>query len=96
MVESSEADIPLICGDNCIALKEFTRDGALELVSTSLETLSKAFRHLSDKAKGHNFVKEPPYPIFEGVSDHKTRALMCIYLGCDVYVKGMKGVGPKT
>ena len=51
---------------------------------------------ISDKAKGHTSVKEPPYPIFEGVIDCKTRALMCLYLECNVYVKGIKGVGPQT
>ena len=33
------------------------------------------------------------YPIFDGVSDQKLRALMALLLGCDVYCKGMKGIG---
>jgi hypothetical protein len=35
------------------------------------------------------------YPLFENVTDRKLRALMCLFLGCDVY-GGMNGVGAKT
>ena len=95
LFQSSDADIPFIAGDEYLALKEFTKEGYLELVSTSLITLQNIWRFLSDKAKQGTKLKDAKHSIFKGVTDHKMRALMCLLLGYDVYVKGMVGVDPK-
>ncbi len=68
MVETSDADIPIIAGDDCIAMKSFTTDGGLELVCTSLETLKKSYKHLSEKAKQRTDIVHAKHPIFEGVT----------------------------
>jgi len=45
MVMSSDVDIPIIAGDKCISIKEFTRDGNIEIVSTSKDTINKFWNH---------------------------------------------------
>jgi len=47
MVMSTDGDIPILVGDHCIAMKEFTKDGSITLVSTSLATLQSARSHLT-------------------------------------------------
>ena len=96
MVMTPDAGIPVLSGDNCIATKDFTKERNIQIVSTSGETLRNAMRFLSKDS--HNRVTYTParYPIFESISERKLRALMSLYLGCDVYVKGMPGVGPKS
>ena len=49
MIASYDADIPIFTGGNCIVLKEFTRDGSMELVCTSKATLRHALSFFSDK-----------------------------------------------
>mmetsp|Transcript_2837 Transcript_2837/g.5150 ORF Transcript_2837/g.5150 Transcript_2837/m.5150 type:complete len:472 (-) Transcript_2837:1596-3011(-) len=96
MIVSSDADIPIIAGDDCIAIKEFTKDGGIEVVCTSRSTLCHALSFLSDEDRRHTTFHPAEHPIFEGVSDRKLRALMALILGCDVYPKGMSGVGAKS
>ena len=96
IIQSSDADIPIIAGDECLALKEFTLDGKMELVSTCRATLENAMQYLTDDAKERAKLRDALHPIFEGVTDRKLRALMTLYLGCDVLAKGMPNVGPKT
>ncbi len=96
LVESSDADIPLIGGDHLVALKEFTKKAGWELVCTSAKPLEEVLEFVTENAKKRIKLTVAKHPIFQGVEDRKTRALMCLYLGCDVYVKGMAGVGAKT
>lgn len=95
MVMTDDADIPIISGDGCIAIKFYTKDGDIELVSTCRGTLDNAYQFLSEATKERTKVMSAKFPIFEEVTDRKLRALMCLYLGCDVYPKGLTGVGAK-
>ena len=95
MVMTDDADIPIISGDGCIAIKFYTKDGDIELVSTCRRTLDNAYKFLSEATKERTKVMSAKFPIFEEVTDRKLRALMCLYLGCDVYPKGLTGVGAK-
>jgi len=47
MVMTSDADIPVLSGDNCIAIKDFTKERNIQIVSTSGETLRNAMGFLS-------------------------------------------------
>ena len=38
--------------------------------------------------------REQFHPIFEGVTDHKTKYIMMFILGCDQFPKGVPGIGP--
>ena len=103
MAISGDADLPLIEGDDFVEIKEFMKDGSMEIVSTSRKTIEKLQKHLteaqknrSDAEKSQPIFKAAAHPIFEGVADRKLRAMMALFLGCDVYVKGMAGGwGPK-
>ena len=95
MVVTSDADIPIFAGDCCIAIKQFTKDGEIEIVSTSRETLMNLLKFVSEEKKQTLIFTPAEYPIFEGVLDRKLRAVMALFLGCDVYLKGLEGVGPK-
>ena len=46
MVQTSDSDIPTISSDNCIAIKEFTKEGNMQIVSTSAQTIKKAMTFL--------------------------------------------------
>ena len=96
MIVSADADIPITTGDDCIVMKEFTKDGAIELVCTSEETLRHALSFLSVEDRAQTTFRPAKFPIFDGISDRKLRALMSLILGCDVYPKGMPGVGAKS
>ena len=89
MAMTRDADIPILCGDCCIAIKGFTK-GSFEIVCVSETHMRHAMTFLPTNSKA-TFTKAK-HPIFDGVKDHKLRALFMIILGCDVYI-GMKGVG---
>jgi hypothetical protein len=95
MVQTSDSDIPAISSDNCIAIKEFTKEGNMQIVSTSAQTIKKAMEFLTDTSREHVTYTPAKYPIFEGVEDRRLHALLAIFLGCDVCVKGLPGVGAK-
>ena len=95
MIMTSNADISVICGDDCIAIKEFMRDGSIEIVSTSGDTLRNVMSYLDDTSKECAVLCDAKYPLFEHVKDRHLRAVMALFLGCDVYVKGMSNIGPK-
>ena len=42
MTSDADTDIPIIAGDCCVAIKEFTKVGAIKIVSTSNQTLVNA------------------------------------------------------
>ena len=70
MVMSTDGDIPILAGDHCISMKEFTKDGSITLVSTSLETLQSARSHLTSDP--NEFPNSPAkHPLFEGISNHR-------------------------
>ena len=46
MVMTSDADIPVLSGDNCIAIKDFTKESNIQIASTSREIIKNAMRFL--------------------------------------------------
>jgi hypothetical protein len=52
-------------------------------------------KYLSVASRDHVTYVPAQHPIFEGVTDRRLRALIAIFLGCDVCVKGLPGVGAK-
>jgi hypothetical protein len=95
MVQTSDSDIPALSGDDCIAIKEFTKEGNMQLVSTSEHTIKNAMKFLSVASRDHITYVPAQHPIFEGVTDRRLCALIAIFLGCDVCGKGLPGVGAK-
>jgi hypothetical protein len=78
MAMTTDSDIPIICGDCCIAIKSFTK-GAFTVVSVSERTLMQAMKHIASDSKA-KFV-QAENPVFDGVKDHRLRTLMMIVLG---------------
>ena len=62
------------------------------LVSSCFDTLSHARDMIDEKERGHITVTRAKYPIFDGILDQKTRAIMMVILGCDVCAQGIPGV----
>lgn len=92
MVMSRDADLPILCGDDCIEIKEFTGK-KFEIVCTSKDTLERAMTYLPKETNAKLIDAE--CPLFDGVKSPRLRALMMVILGCDVYGPGMKGVKAK-
>lgn len=92
MVMSRDADIPILCGDDCIEIKEFT-GGKFEIVCTSESTLESAMKYLPKETKARLIKAE--CPLFDGIKSPRLRALMMLILGCDVYGPGMTGIKAK-
>ena len=92
MVETKDADIPIISGDHCFAIKKFTNKD-YEVVCTSESALKNAMQYLPKESKA--VLTKALCPIFDGVKSHHLRALMMLILGCDVYGPGMKGTKAK-
>ena len=63
MIASSDADIPIFTGDDCIVLEEITRDGSMELICTSEATLCRALSFLSDKDREKVTLHPTEHPI---------------------------------
>jgi hypothetical protein len=93
---TNDSDIPIVAGDDFIAIKEYSKDGRMTLVSTSRDTLVNALSFLGDESSNRVQLKDAVCPIFENVKSRKLRALMMVALGCDVYKSGINGAGPKT
>jgi hypothetical protein len=96
MAITNDSDMPILAGDEFIALKEYTRDGKMTLVSTSKHTLQQLLEYLPEESKDFVELEDALCPLFDGINCRKTRALMMVMLGCDVYGRGIKGVGPKA
>ena len=92
MVMSKDADIPILCGDCCIEIKEFTKGGC-EIVCTSESTLKNVMKYLPKETNA--VLNKAECPIFDGIQTPRLRALMMLILGCDVYGPGMKGTKAK-
>jgi hypothetical protein len=95
MIFSTDADIPMLGGDMCISVREM-KGGKYMLVSSSFDTLSHARDMIDEKDRGHTTVTRAKCPIFDGISDRKTRAIMMVILGCAVCAKGIPGVGASS
>jgi hypothetical protein len=72
MAMTTDSDIPIICGDCCIAIKSFTK-GAFTVVSVSERTLRQAMKHIATDSKA-KFV-QAENPVFDGVKNHRLRAM---------------------
>ena len=92
MVMSKDADIPILCGDCCIEIKQFTKGGC-EIVCTSESTLKNVMKYLPKETNA--VLNKAECPIFDGIQTPRLRALMMLILGCDVYGPGMKGTKAK-
>ena len=93
MALTRDSDIPIITGDCCISIKTFTK-GNYEIVSTSEATLRKAMQFLGKDSSAT--LAKASLPLFDGVTHPRTRALLMLILGCDVYLGGMTDVGGIT
>ena len=51
MAMTSNTDIPCLSGDCCIAVKDFTMDGKIQLVCMSETTLKNTMEYLSEDAE---------------------------------------------
>jgi hypothetical protein len=99
MAMTRDSDIPVIAGDEYLAIKDFSpkADGNLTLVSTCKRTLENALKHVPECSENKVAIKDAICPIFENVQSRKLRALMMVACGCDVLEKGIPGdVGPRT
>ena len=94
MAFTNDSDIPIVAGDDFIAVKEYKMDGKMTLVSTCKTTLERVVNYLPDGSNAK--LEEAVCPLFENVSSRKLRALIMVALGCDVYKPGVVGFGPKT
>ena len=95
MAITRDSDIPILAGDGFIAVKDYTKDGKMTMVSTCKATLERAMKYIPEESKGKVQLVDAVCPIFEGVKSRKLRALIMVALGCDVYKSGIKGAGPK-
>ncbi|KAL7428460.1 hypothetical protein ACHAXH_002655 [Discostella pseudostelligera] len=95
MALTNDSDMPIVAGDDFIAIKEYTKEGNITIVSTSKATLTKALQFVGNESLGRVELKDAACPIFENVKSRKLRALIMVALGCDVYKTGIIGAGPK-
>ena len=95
MALTNDSDIPIVAGDDFIAIKDYVKEGKITIVSTSKATLTKALEFVGNEALERVELKDAACPIFENVKSRKLRALMMVALGCDVYKTGIVGAGPK-
>lgn len=62
----------------------------------SLDTINVAKGSLWEESKNVVVLSRAKTPIFQGISDQKLRALMCLIAGCNVYLIGALGIQMKT
>ncbi len=95
LIASTDANFLGFAEDNCISITSFKSSNLL-LSSTSKDTLLKALSFLSPESTAKVQLKSPfGHPIFEGVNDLRTCGLVGVMIGCDVFLGGISGVGPK-
>ena len=94
MVVSTDVDLIWIGGNDVIQVKKYTKDGDIEIASSSIQTIQQLHDCLPDDAKNRTNIVRAKYPLFEAVPDRPTRAMIALVLGCDVYETGVKGIGP--
>jgi hypothetical protein len=93
MAITRDTDIPIIGGDCCMAINEFTKN-KYRVVGTSESTLRYAMSLLPKKSSAR--FKPASHAIFDGITSPRLRALMMVILGCDVYLSGMNNVSVNT
>jgi len=91
MVQTSDSDIPAISSNDCISIKDFTKEGQMQIVSTSEQTIKNAMTYLSETSQNYVTFTPAKHPIFEGVVDRRLHALianslvvMCVLKDCQV------------
>lgn len=57
---------------------------------------NKIMEFIASRESSTVFPVEPKFPLFDGVSDPRTRALIAIALGCDALPGGVPGVGASS
>lgn len=92
MVMTTDSDIPIIAGDCCIAINQFTKN-FYRVRGTSASNIKSVMQLLPKESKAKFNPAE--FPFFDGVKYPRLRALIMVLLGCDVYADGMKGVKTK-
>lgn len=93
MAITRDTDIPIIGGDCCMAINEFTKN-KYRVVGTSKSTIEYAMSLLLKKSTAK--FKPASHAIFDGITIPRLCALMMVILGCDVYMSGMYGVSVMT
>ena len=101
VIVSSDSDFTMLVGKSCIQIKDFSFDNKAKCISYVTLSLSsnddaKSWQEYIMKSKANPKLKLAEFPFFAEYSDLKTRALIGICLGCDVYPGGCKNVGPPT
>ena len=95
LIQSADADFVMFLGDECVTIKD-CKGEKLTLSSTSKQTLDDVISCLKEESQSKVEWKVPPHPVFEGITDMKTRALIAVIIGCDVCPGGVDGIGPKV
>ena len=78
MALTNDSDIPIVAGDDFIAIKEYTRDGKFTIVSTSKATIKNAIAFLGNESLDRLVLKDAMCPLFENVKSRNLRALMMV------------------
>ncbi len=94
MAVTNDSNIPIVAGDDFIAIKKYAKDGNLTMVSTC--KAAKALGFLGKDSLEWLELKDAACLIFENVKNRKLQALMMVALGCNVYKNGITSAGPKT
>ena len=83
LIVSTDADIPTDLGDRCVVVNIFTGK-RLRIATTSDTTRQDILNALGTSAKARAKPQDPKYPLYEGVTCMKLRALISVILGYDV------------
>lgn len=99
VVFSSDTDLLAHAGPMCFGIKFFTYTARgkkagidnIEVFTADMGMLDTILSSLHWPIE-HENVKKSRNPIFDGIISPKTRALLAVGLGCDVYQSGIRGV----
>lgn len=87
---ASDTDQAALCGEKCVSVREFsiTKNNQslnkISLFSSCINTIYKIANYIRLPHNHANVVKAA-FPVFQGISEIRCRALIAIGLGCDVY-----------
>ena len=95
MVLSTDSDVPILTGDNCISINGFSTT-KIDLMSTSISEVEDAMMHVGTNFKLDAKIFPAVLPIFENVTNICVRAVMMLICGCDVYINGLNGTSLGT
>jgi hypothetical protein len=101
LVLTADSDMAALVGGNCYGIKSFkfidrSRTRSLkdiEIFSSDLSSINSIVNGCSIPNTNIVLAKKP---IFEGIQDMRTRCLIGVGVGCDVFVKGVPGITPKV